>query len=402
VRDISDNDGGHTATYLTAMCYKYAVTGDPQARQEAVESFKAMLWLDRITPIDGFIARSIWSVDGDKGQRSARGSGGLPAKWYQTKDGKWYWKGDTSSDEVTAHFYAVALFHDLVATGRDKKLAAEHLTRMASYIMDNGWQLIDMDGETTRWGRWNPEYLLRPYGYSDRGLNGLEALMYMKTAHAVSGDQKYVEGYQQLVDWGYLKNTLRQKNTFPPEKIAPWDDNLAFESYATILRYTDDPMEKSFLLRSLARTWEVKRMEHIPWFNYVYGAYTGNDCEIEKTVDHLRAWTLDCIEHNFRNSHRDDLFVEAGYTSYEGGVKAISPRESCVKRGSRRAIDLDGGAGSRRIMEPTGFIRDYWMARYYGFIQAPETSDPELTSVKPRPDQQFGAAPYAGTPRPKL
>lgn len=401
IREVSDNDGAHTATYLSAMSYKYKVTGDAKARAEAVDAFYAMLWLDRITPIDGFIARSIWSIEGDKGERSRKGSGGLPAKWYQTDDGKWFWKGDTSSDEVIAHFYSVAVFHDLVAEGKEKQLAKEHLTRMASYIMDNGWVLIDMDGKPTRWGRWDPEYLLRPYGYSDRGVNGLEALAFMQAAYAVSGDEKYRKGFQQLVDWGYLTNTLRQKNTFPPASLAPWDDNLAFEAYSAILRYTTDPVEKSFLLRSLERTYEIKRMEQIPWFNFTYGAFTGNDCEVEQCVQHLRAWTLDCIEHNYRNSHRDDLFVAPGYISYEGGVKAISPRESSVKRGSRPATGLDGGAGSRRVMEPTGFIRDYWMGRYYGFIQAPTAKDKALLTVEPT-GKNYGAAPYKGPERPKF
>ncbi|MCG8306139.1 MAG: hypothetical protein MI975_02030 [Cytophagales bacterium] len=401
VREVSDNDGAHTATYLAAMCYKYKVTGDVTAREEAVESFKAMLFLDRINDIDGFIARSIWSTKADKDERGRHGSGGLPAKWYPTEDGNWYWKGDTSSDEVIAHFYAVSLFHDLVAQGKDKELAKEHITRMASYIMDNGWMLIDMDGKPTRWGRWNPEYLLRPYGYSDRGVNGLEALTFMQTAYSVSGDEKYMTGYKQLVDWGYLNNVLRQKNTFPPSSLAPWDDNLANEAYATILRYTEDPKLRSYYLRSIERFYEIKRMEHIPWFNFTYGAHTGNDCEIDQCVKHLRAWTLDCIEHNYRNSHRDDLYVEDGYTSYEGGLKAISPRALSVLRGSRRAINLDGGVGGRRVMEPVGFLRDYWMGRYHGFIDAPTTADPDLLTVKPR-GRNFGAAPYDGPGRPEF
>ncbi|MDO8952638.1 MAG: hypothetical protein Q7U86_08440, partial [Draconibacterium sp.] len=66
VREVSENDGGHTAPYLAAMCYKYAVTGDKAARAEAVESFKAMIWLNKITEHEGFIARSIWSATGDK------------------------------------------------------------------------------------------------------------------------------------------------------------------------------------------------------------------------------------------------------------------------------------------------------------------------------------------------
>lgn len=402
VREVSDNDGGHTAPYLAAMCHKYVVTGDETARQAAVESFKAMLWLDRITPKDGFIARAIWSATGDLDERGRHGSGGLPAKWYATDDGKWYWKGDTSSDEVIAHFYAVSIFHDLVAQGREKELAKEHLARIASHIIDNGWVMRDMDEKPTRWGRWDPQYLLRPYGYVDKGVNGLEAQAFMLTAAALTGDQKYKDGFQQLLDWGYLNYTVRQKNIFPPEALAPWDDNLAFRSYYTMLRYTDDPQLRSVYLRSIARTWEVKRMEHISWFNFAYGALSGNDCEVDEAVKHLREWTLDCVEHTYRNSHRADLFTKPGYVAYEGGTRGISPRETAVMRGSRNSLRYDGGAGSRRVMEPTSFLRDYWMARYHGMIDAPKTDDPDLISVKPRTGQQFGAKPYKGEPRPEF
>jgi hypothetical protein len=402
VREISDNDGGHTAPYLAAMCYKYVVTGDETARREAVESFKAMLWLERITPVDGFVARAIWSTTGDLDKRGRHGSGGLPAKWYPTDDGKWYWKGDTSSDEITAHFYAVSIFHDLVAEGPEKKLAAEHLARIASHIIDNGWVMRDMDGKPTRWGRWEPEYLLRPYGSWDRGLNGMEAQTFMRAAFSITGDKKYENGFQQLLQWGYHNYTVRQKRTFPPPDVAPWDDNLAFRCYYTLLRYTDDPKLRSIYLRSLARSWEVKRMEHIPWLNFAYGAITGNDCDVERAVQHLREWTLNCVEHNYQNSHRDDLIPETGYVPYDGGTRAMSPRETSVKRGSRNALGYDGGANGRRVMEPTGFLRDYWMGRYHGFIEAPATTDPDLISVKPRSGEKFGAKPYNGPAKPEI
>ncbi len=402
VREISDNDGGHTSPYLAAMCFKYAVTGDEVARKEAADAFKAMLWLEKISPVNGFFARAIWSTTGDKDEMSKEGSGGLPAKWYPTPDGKWFWKGDTSSDEVIALFYAVSIFYELAAQGEEKKQARDLLGRIASYIMENGWVLNDMDGKPTRWGRWNPEYLLRPYGYVDRGINGLEALAFTKTAYALTGEKKFKDGYQQLIDWGYPENTLRQKNVFPPENIATWDDNHAFRSYYTLFRYADDSRLRSMYLRSLERTYEVKRMEHIPWFNFTYGAITGNDCDAAKAVQHLREWVLDCVEYNYNNSHRDDLHPEPGYKSYEGGVKCISPRESCVKRASRSAIVLDGGSSGNRVMEPTGFLRDYWMGRYHGFIEAPATDDPKLISVKRNRGIHLGAAPYNGPERPKL
>lgn len=403
IREISDNDGGHTAPYLAAMCYKYAVTGDESARKEAVESFKAMLWLERITPVDGLVARAIWSTTADADSRSKHGSGGLPAKWYPTDDGKWYWKGDTSSDEIIAHFYSVSIFHDLVAKGKEKKIAEQHLARIASYIMENGWMLIDINGKPTRWGRWDPKYLLSPYGYYDKGLNGLEAMTFARTAYALTGDEKFLDGFQQLVDWGYLNYIVRQKNTFPPEVVASWDDNLAFRSYYTILRYTTDPVLRSIYLRSLERTFEVKRMEHIAWFNFSYGALTGNDCEAGRAAKFLREWPLDCIEYNYRNSFRDDLYPEKGYVPYQGGTRAISPRETCVKRGSRSPLGYDGGANGRRVMEPTGFLRDYWMGRYHGIIEAPVVTDADLLNVpKSKVDNAQGAKPYNGPGRPKL
>jgi hypothetical protein len=400
LREISDNDGGHTAHYLAAMSFKYGATGDEQARQEAVEAFKAMVWLDEITPKPGFIARAIWSVKGDKGHRSERGSGGLPAKWYPTPDGLWLWKGDTSSDEVDAHFYAVSIFHELAAKGPEKDRAKEHLARIASHIIDNGWVLRDMDGKPTRWGRWDPDYLLRPYGYDSRGLNGMEAQSFMQTAFALTGDAKYEQGFRQLLEWGYHTYTARQKVTFPPDTVVPWDDELAFRAYYPLLRYTKDPELRSIYLRSIERHWEVMRMQHVPFFNFIYGALTGNDCEAERAVQHLREWSLDLVGHNYRNSHRSDLAPEPGYVPYQGGTRAMSPRETQAMSGSRSALRYDGGSGGKTVTAPVGWLEDYWMGRYFGLIKAPETTDAALTSVEPRPRTQHGAAPYDGPPRP--
>ena len=400
LREISDNDGGHTAHYLAAMTFKYAATGDEKARAEAVEAFKAMAWLDDITPKPGFIARSIWSVKSDKGQRSRHGSGGLPAKWYPTEDGLWIWKGDTSSDEVNGHMYSVSLFHDLAAKGAEKERAAKHIANIASHIMDNGWVLRDMDGKPTRWGRWDPEYLQRPYGIESRGLNGMEAQTYVQTAHALTGDAKYQAGLEQLLKWRYHTYTVRQKLTFPPDSVVPWDDELAFRCYHPLLRYAKDPELRSIYLRSLERHWEVMRMQQVPFFNFIYGALTGNDCEAPQAAQHLREWSLDLVSHSYHNSHRSDLASRPGYVPYMGGTRAISPRETGPEWGSRSALEYDGGGGGRGVTPPIGWLEDYWMGRYYGFIEPPRTQDEKLTTVQPRAKKPRGAAPYAGPPRP--
>ncbi len=401
LREVSDNDGGHTAHYLAAMSFKYAATGDKEAREEALDAFQAMIWLDAITPKDGFIARAIWSETADKGKRAERGSGGLPAKWWPTEDGLFSWKGDTSSDEVNAHMYSVSIFHDLVAKGAEKTRAEQHLANITNHIIDNGWVLRDMDGQPTRWGRWDPDYLLQPYGFGARGLNGMEAQTYVTTAYALTGNQKFADGLQQLVDWRYPTYTVRQKVTFPPDEVVPWDDELAFRCYYPLLMYAQDPHLRSIYLRSIERSWEVMRMQHIPFFNFIYGALTGNNCETGRSVQHLREWPLDCVNYSYHNSHRRDLAPEPGYVPYGGGTRAISPRESTAMWGSRNALRYDGGSGGRTVTPPIGWLEDYWMGRYYGMIEAPTVKDKDLLTVPKSSGEQHGAAPYDGPPRPK-
>jgi len=398
VREISDNDVGWSTHYLAAQCFKFAVTGDKQARKEAVNFFDSMKWAEEITPIDGFPARSIWAV-GERGHQAQHGSGGLPAEWHATPDGIWQWKADTSSDETDAHCYAVSIFHDLAARDEEKERAKEHWQRVTSHIIDNGWVLRDMDGKPTRWARWDPEYFHSYSGNYARGLNGLEVLAYMRTAHALTGDPKFEAAYRELIGMEYLDEVLREKLVFPPDAIFHSDDRLAFYVYFPLLRYETDPKLRSLYMRSLERSWEVERIEHIPWFNFIYGALTGNDCEAAQAIKHLREWPLDCINYRFRNSHRHDLHTPDGYVPYSGGVKAMSPRERGPMRWSSTPLGLDGGS-NREVVDPSGWLDAYWMGRYFGFIAPPDTDDPALTTVKKRSGVNPGAKPYDGPPRP--
>ena len=78
----------------------------------------------------------------------------------------------------------------------------------------------------------------------------------------------------------------------------------------------------------------------------------------------------------------------------------MSPRETEAKWESRSALPYDGGEDSKGVTPPIGWLEDYWMGRYYGFIAAPKTEDPELISIKPRDEKRHGAAPYEGPGRP--
>jgi hypothetical protein len=168
------------------------------------------------------------------------------------------------------------------------------------------------------------------------------------------------------------------------------------------LRYASDPELRSIYLRSLERTWETLRMQQLPFFSFIYGALTGNDCEAVQAVQHLREWPLELVNYSYHNSHRADLAPRRGYVPYGGGTRAISPRESEAKWGSRSALQYDGGEAGHAVTPPIGWLEDYWMGRYFGFIEPPQAKDPNLNSLAPRSaPPHAGAAPYAGTPRPR-
>jgi hypothetical protein len=396
-RGFGDNDVGFTCHYLDALCFEYAVTGDPAVRDEAVNVFKTIKWSEEITPIKGYPARSICAVD-EPGHRGTLGSAGRPAEWHLTGDGVWQWKGDTSSDEIVAHVYTVSLFHDLVAQGIEKEKAVEHLERIIGHIVDNGWVLRDLDGKPTVWGQWSPEFVFSPDHTDERGLNSLQALSFVAVANALFPSAKFERARDQLIAWGYVRQTLRQKITFP--YYTRFDDRLAFLSYYPLLRYETDPAVRAPVMRSLQRSWEVKRIEQQTWFNYIYGALTGNDCGNPEAVNHLRAYPLDCTAYSYTNSHRHDLQNPAGYINYLENWRPLTPRDVGWQRWNRSFQQLDK-KGSGAIQDPSGWLDAYWMGRYYGMILPPETTDPALITVEER-NARFGPAPYQGPARPDI
>jgi hypothetical protein len=413
VRFISDNDAGWSCHLLNAYSYKYAVTKDPEAREKAVDIMRTLRWCEQITGIPGFPARAI-AAKGEPGMLAITGSAGLPSEWNPTADGVWLWKGDTSSDEVDSHVQSTTIFYELAAKGKDKEAAREHLRRIIGHVVDNGWVLRDLDGKPTRWARWDPEYLQRPYGYEARGLNGMEALSMINAAYALTGDDKFLKAKQQLIEWGYPYEVLRQKLVFP--SVTHFDDRLAFLAYYPLLTYEEDPKLRSIYRRSLERSWEVKRMENMVWFDYIYGALTGNEFDNARARKNLQEWPLDCKCYYYKNSHRADLQVPPGQFNYLGGdTKCMSARNIGPTRWCDDFMKLDAAPvawsddllmlgeaiDEKAVNDPSAFIDTYWMARYYGMILPPDTKDPKHLTVEKR-NVQLGAKPYDGPQRPDV
>ena len=62
----------------------------------------------------------------------------------------------------------------------------------AGHIMYNGYKLIDVTGQPTRWGVWSPDQLNLNQSWADeRGLNSLQILSFLLSAYHVTKDGSY-------------------------------------------------------------------------------------------------------------------------------------------------------------------------------------------------------------------
>src|SRR6185369_15534529 len=85
------------------------------------------------------------------------------------------------------------------------------------------------------------------------------------------------------------------------------DDQLLFLSYYPLLQLERDPALRALYLASLRRTWNLERVEENPLWNFIFGASSGELCDVEKAVETLREMPLDFITWRMQNSLRADL-----------------------------------------------------------------------------------------------
>jgi hypothetical protein len=365
-QELSDNDGLWTALYAAAQSYRFAVTKEPEAKAQAWRSMRALLRLETITGIPGFPARAICHVDEPQFDRRSQRS--LP-EWHESPIEKgWYWKGETSSDELDGHYFGWYVFHELAAN-EDEKLAVRAVVqRVTDHILDHGYSLVDLDGKPTTWGVWAPDQLNDdPRWWAERGLNSLEILSHLKVAHRIVEDPRYERAYHELIKrHHYAINTLEAK---VPGGVSH-DDQLLFLSYYPLLELEHEPGLRTLLISSLKRTWELERVEGNPLWNFIYGACTGDPCDVEVAVESLREMPLDFIQWKTRNSHRADLRFYSRLEQ-QGIQQLVAPlpwTERALHKWDKNPYELDGGSDLTEG-DPTIWLLPYWMGRHHQLIE---------------------------------
>lgn len=362
----SDNDGLWTAMYVAAEAFRYKVTGAADARAYAKEGMQALLRLEEITGIPGFPARSFIKKGVDLQPKDG--------EWHDTPDGVWRWKGDTSSDEIVGHYFVYPIYYDLVADEAEKKQLAAALDRITNHILDNNYQLLDVDGKHTLWGYWGPD-LIWP-DPDETGLRALHILAHLRTAMHVTQSEanraKYKKHYDDLINQHRYHLLMRNQKIMVPGHINHSDDELAFLSYYPLLQYETDPKLRAVYVQSLERAWLIERPESNPLWNFIYAAGSGSkEFDREASIRTLREIPLDQVEWTVKNSHRLDVPLDE-YADRHGRKQALIVlpySELPMTKWNGNPYQLDGGSEGRREDDGAYFLLPYWMGRYHKLIE---------------------------------
>ena len=415
-----DNDGLWTSMYGAGECFAYAATKDPKAKNRAAKVFEALRFLQKVTqgcsnePPKGFIARSVRPVewpDPNVGQlardhaqqRREKLWKVYEPRWPKSADAKWYWKSDTSSDELDGHYFFYPLYYDLCADTEAERARVREVVRdLTDHLLRHNYVLIDHDGKPTRWGIFDPEHLNGdPQWWPERGLNSLSLLSYLAVAAHVTGEPKYAAASRQLIErHGYAHNAMYPKVQQGAGSGNQSDDEMAFMGYYGLLRCSQDEELKSIIRISFYRYWVNEAPEMNPFFNFIYAACnlgvtadTGRgefSLEpwpgwIEDSMATLYGFPLDRFNWSHRNSHRLDVVGLPPTRSRDLADPDGHRERGCRTNGKVLPVEnrhfnqwntdpwqLDYPGDASVLGAGTVFLLPYYLGLYQGFIQKPQ------------------------------
>ncbi|MCK5023971.1 MAG: hypothetical protein KAS04_07380, partial [Candidatus Aenigmarchaeota archaeon] len=307
------SDNLWTAMYLASQLFRYKVTGSEEAKTNAYEAFEAMERLHTITGIDGLFARSFerdYKVENTKseGWEKKELMSGSPAKiWMRGNDHpNWTWRSTASSDQAVGQIFALTMILELADDEQWKQRALKYLDDMMGYIVDNDLYIIDVDGEPTLWGKWNPDYVNGfPTNVGDRRLYSSNIIAFLQTAYKYTGKEKYkAKAFELMEKHGYLENLMRPISEIGPSDADEWsktlshewnhsDDEMYFLAYWGLYPYAFNDELKEQFRESIKDHWNIERPEKNALWNFLYAMTGAKEFDLDESIWFLKEYPLD-------------------------------------------------------------------------------------------------------------
>jgi len=362
--------------WMAALAMRLAVVPSSEVEsllQRAVQGLRTNF---EATGITGLLGRAYLKYGGDERLPWMLTREQRPTKfWQKGENGFWFRNG------VAKGHYAAAVFGLATVVGLENrgaisldpetsKLVRKTLIEIAHYLVDNGYKIVDANGNVTEFGRLSD--------WRQNGFNGLQLLAMLRACKAI-GDEKCTREYDRLVTSGagtVVATTLGGMGNLYAEKgrhvFGHFSDDQAIYTNAFVLFLNSDDEDEEILLDVeyvLEKMWQFLRYSRKSYMTFIQAVLSEvSDEEREQAFETLRMYPDDKrLISNLESEETKSVQPIANQKINSHYWKADYFKKASLTEGSER-MDVEHSGQD--------YLFAYWMGRYFGLISEEETTAP--------------------------
>jgi len=394
-RDHQPSTGLWTAIYLASQAMRYAVTGDPDAVENARVAVKGLHDLTAVTGRPGLYGRAYQRPDFTYTHDAAGAQSWVasPAVGYEG----WWFNDDVSKDTMDGIMFGYAVALEFLDDEDIRKDIAKDVLGFVEPFVAAGLQIIDHTGEVTEHGR-----LFYSAIDDFPGFNALLSMSWVRTAMDAGGDADLVHFYNdcllRLGDWSdcpvldqmdigsYMDAFDEFLYMYRPDCKTSYDNiDMVFHAIYPLLRRETDPGVRKRLLDKLrVGIWVPDDVNEPPLhqsthalYIFLYGALAQPpaDDPIFRQAIQDSVCTLYRLERDRFDKTTVQGQQEIACYNRLGDPNAaeIIPLEerrydNYVWRLDPHEIPHDNEGVPGLLYSPEDYLLAYWVGRYFGYV----------------------------------
>jgi hypothetical protein len=252
-------------------------------------------------------------------------------------------------------------------------LVRQTLVEIAHYLIDNGYKIIDANGNVTEFGRLNDW----PYN----GFDGLQLLAMLRPCKAI-GDEKCAKEYKRLVLFGASKviaDTLGILGDFyarigRENAFGHFSDDMAIYTNGFTLFLNSDEEDEEVLRDvefALGKMWQFLRYSLKSYMTFIQAVLSEvSEEEREQALETLRMFPDDKrLISNLESEDTHSVQPIANQKINSHYWKSDYFRKATLTDASER-MDIEHSGQD--------YLFVYWMGRYFGLISEEEVTIPVM------------------------
>ncbi len=370
-----------TATYCAAESFRYAVTGDEDAKQNAIAAVETLRDHLRVTQTTGYIGRYVGPVNDPAYWLEYAGSDLLE---YGT--GPWlgtFYLSNSSSDQYVGWWHGLALAYDFIDDAPTRALIREMVKEVIDKLRNSAWLILNEEGLPTT---------------AAPMIDGQKRLVFCLIAAHILDTAEYWDLYAEQFE--------KLAPTLPLTSIAFFNryteyfaNNLRHQIDLNLFRLDDDPERLAVYWDLFSKQRRLVEWTHNVYFDYVYliACEKMGQCAEAKEImeDDLHSLTVFQDPPN-REIHINcpqlpvdpvsvfltDLAESLGLNDLLGfayqaeGAQEITDRCRVEYLWQRTPHHLQCYGWLPQHVQPgVDYLIAYWMGRYYDFLEPHDIVD---------------------------